>query len=80
MFEPRPEQNSSGFRLAAHTSSWRVTAWYPGPGGNGEPSRNRSGYLGSPGVFRRMRKASERSFRGPVQNSIVEMSGSPAGG
>ena len=28
---PRPEQNSSGFRLACQTSSWRVTAKYAGP-------------------------------------------------
>ena len=28
-----PEQNSSGWRLIATTSAWRVMAWKPGPGG-----------------------------------------------
>ena len=40
---PRLEQNRSGCRLTCHTSAWRVTAWKPGPGGNGDSSNTTSG-------------------------------------
>ena len=35
MFDPRPDWNRSGLRLAAQMSAWRVSAQYPGPGGIG---------------------------------------------
>ena len=37
---PGREQNSSGLRLAAHTSSWRVERPVAGPVGNGESSNS----------------------------------------
>ena len=42
MFEPWPLQNSDALRLTCQMSSWRVSARYPRPGGNGESSMTNS--------------------------------------
>ena len=45
IFEPRPEQNNSGFRLAAHTSSWLLPFLGALGGASGEGGRAPRGDL-----------------------------------
>ena len=72
IFDPCPLQNSAALRLTCQMSSWRVSARYPRPGGNGESGITVSSKNWNGDSSRKVLKAPSRQSRGAVQKVSLE--------